>query len=205
MIFDISFFISLGLFFFAFTIHEFAHGWVALKLGDTTAKYSGRLTLNPLKHIDPLGTIIIPILLYISKSPFIFGWAKPVPINFMKLHSPKKDIIWVGLAGPMANIIIAVLIGIIFRLGLQLNSNLISILQTLGIVNLVLAVFNLIPIPPLDGSRVLMGLLPYNLARSYMQLEPFGMFILIGLLALGLLRIIIWPIINILALVIGLI
>ena len=205
MIFDISFFISLGLFFFAFTIHEFAHGWIALKLGDPTAKYSGRLTLNPLKHIDPLGTIIIPILLYLSKSPFIFGWAKPVPVNFSRLHSPKKDIIWVGLAGPVANIILAVLIGILFRSNLPLGGNLFSMLQTLGMVNLVLAVFNLIPIPPLDGSRVLAGLLPYNMARSYMQLEPFGMFILIAFLALGLLKAIIWPIIDILALVIGLI
>jgi Zn-dependent protease len=205
MIFDISFFISIGLFFIAFTVHEFAHGWVALKLGDPTAKYSGRLTLNPLKHIDPLGTIIVPILLYLSKSPFIFGWAKPVPVNFSRLNSPKRDIIWVGLAGPMANIIMALLIGLLFRSGLSIDYNLFSILQTLGILNLVLAVFNLIPIPPLDGSRVLTGLLPYNLARSYIQLEPFGMFILIALLALGLLRIIIWPIINSLAILIGLI
>ncbi len=202
---DFDFIISLGLFFFAFTIHEFSHGWVALKLGDPTAKYSGRLTLNPLKHIDPVGTIIIPILLYITKSPFIFGWAKPVPVNFLKLRNPKRDIIWVGLAGPLANIAMAVLIGIIFRLKLPLNDNLFSILQTLGVLNLVLAIFNLIPIPPLDGSRVLLGLLPPGLSRSYAQLEQIGMFIIIILLALGLLRLIIWPIITQLAILIGLI
>ncbi len=200
-----KFFISLGLFFFAFTIHEFAHGWVALKLGDPTAKQLGRLTLNPFKHIDPLGTIVIPILLYLSNSPFIFGWAKPVPINFYRLNKPKQDIIWVGLAGPMANIILAGLIGLIFRVGIIANTQIISILQALGILNLVLAVFNLIPIPPLDGSRVLTGLLPYDLARSYSRLEPFGMFILIALLAFGLLREVIWPLIAILATIMGLV
>ena len=197
--------ISISLFFFAFTIHEFAHGWVALKLGDPTAKYSGRLTLNPLKHIDPIGTVLIPVLLYITHSPFIFGWAKPVPINFLRLGNPKKDIIWVGLAGPMANIILAIIIGTIFRMNIAIDINLFVMLRTLGILNLVLAVFNLIPIPPLDGSRVLLGLLPNNLARSYARIEPFGMFILIGLLAFGLLRVIIWPIISLLAVIIGLI
>ena len=155
--------------------------------------------------MDPVGTIIIPVLLYITKSPFIFGWAKPVPVNFLRLRNPKRDIIWVGLAGPLANLAMAILIGIIFRLKLPLGDNLFSILQTLGILNLVLAIFNLIPVPPLDGSRVLMGLLPPGLSRSYAQLEQIGMFIIIILLALGLLRLIIWPIIAQLAVLIGLV
>lgn len=200
-----SFIISLSLFFFAFTIHEVSHGWIALKLGDPTAKFSGRLSLNPLRHIDPVGTIIIPILLHISNSPFIFGWAKPVPVNFFRLRNPKRDIIWVGLAGPLANIIVAVLIALIFRLNVPMNIGIFSILQNLGILNLVLAVFNLIPIPPLDGSRVLIGLLPSKLSRLYAQLEPFGIFIIIILLAFGLLRIVIWPIIINFAILIGLV
>lgn len=200
-----SFIISLSLFFFAFTIHEFSHGWMALKLGDPTAKYSGRLTLNPLSHIDPLGTIIIPILLYLSNSPFIFGWAKPVPVNFHMLKNPKRDILWVGLAGPLANIIMAIAIGTILRLNLVGNVEVFSVLQSLGIINLVLAIFNLIPVPPLDGSRVLLSLLPDNFAKSYAKLEPIGIFILIILLSLGLLRIIIWPIITNLAMLLGLI
>jgi Zn-dependent protease len=199
----ISLSLFLSSFFLALTIHEVAHGWIALKLGDPTAKISGRLTLNPLKHIDPLGTIIIPVLLYLFHSPIIFGSAKPVPVNFSRLRNPKRDIVLVGLAGPVANLILAVLIGIIFRLNLVKNSNLFSILQTIGLLNLALAVFNLIPIPPLDGSRVMLGLLPNRLAYRYAQLEPFGMYILIILLVFGLLQLIIWPIFATLALIIG--
>lgn len=184
---------SLILFFLAVVIHEFSHGWVAYKLGDPTAKYSGRLTLNPLAHIDPVGTIILPILLIISNSPVLFGWAKPVPVNFFGLRNPKKDMIWVGLAGPVANILLAIIISLIIKIRfLPLP---LEILQQFMILNLVLATFNLIPIPPLDGSRVAMGLLPSRLAYQYIKLEPFGFIIIIMLLYLGLFNLIIWPIV----------
>lgn len=164
--------------FFAVVIHECAHGWVALKLGDPTAKLAGRLTLNPLKHIDPVGTIIVPFLTHIFGG-FLVGWAKPVPVNFMNLNHPKRDMIWVALAGPAINVAIAVLAS----LARKLNP---SFFDTVIIINLMLAVFNLTPIPPLDGSRIVTGLLPNDLARSYVRLEPFGFIIIIILLQAGL-------------------
>ncbi|MDD5355042.1 MAG: site-2 protease family protein, partial [Candidatus Omnitrophica bacterium] len=166
---------SILLFFLAVVMHEFAHGWIAYKLGDPTAKYSGRLTLNPLAHIDPIGTIILPLFLIITNSPILFGWAKPVPVNFFRLNHPKKDMIWVGLAGPAANILVAIIISIIIKLRIAFMP--VPILQYFMSLNIVLAVFNLIPIPPLDGSRVKMGLLPPQLAYRYMQLEQFGFII----------------------------
>ncbi|MFC1753454.1 site-2 protease family protein [Thermoproteota archaeon] len=186
---------SLILFFLAVIIHECAHGWVALKLGDPTAKHSGRLTLNPLAHIDPVGTIILPLFLAISGSPFLFGWAKPVPVNFSGLNNPKKDMMWVGLAGPAANILLAIIVSLFIKLEITILP--LQYLETFLIVNLVLAVFNLMPIPPLDGSRVLVGLLPPKAAFQYLKLERFGFLIIFGLLFLGIFDYFVWPIVII--------
>jgi len=186
---------SLVLFFLAVVIHEFAHGWMAYKLGDPTAKHSGRLTLNPLAHIDPIGTIALPLFLVATGSPFLFGWAKPVPVNFLGLRDPKKGMVWVGLAGPCANILLAIVISFIIKLRIVLLP--LELLQYFMVLNLVLATFNLIPIPPLDGSRVVMGLLPAKLSYKYMQLERFGFIIIVALLYLGLFQFLVWPIVAI--------
>lgn len=190
-----GFIISLIIFFFAVIIHEISHGLVAYKLGDPTAKYSGRLTLNPFVHIDPIGTIILPIVLILMNSPVIFGWAKPVPVNFWNLKNPQRDMIWVGLAGPLANILLGLLLILALKSPFATNIFLSDILKTAIIINLVLAIFNLIPIPPLDGSRVLMGLLPRETAIGYSMLEPFGFLIVFMLLFFGLFERIIWPIV----------
>ncbi|MFC2149853.1 site-2 protease family protein [Candidatus Auribacterota bacterium] len=158
---------TIIIFLFAITIHEFAHGWVAHMRGDSTAMASGRLTLNPLAHIDIFGTVILPVMLMISGAP-PFGYAKPVPVNFGNLRNPKKDMIWVGLAGPGANIIAAVTIGLVLKLaGISPLSVAGNILFYGMIINLYLAVFNLLPVPPLDGSRVVTGLLPLKQAIAY--------------------------------------
>ena len=181
---------------FAITVHETAHGWVASKLGDHTARMMGRLTLNPIKHIDPVGTILVPALLYLSSAGFLFGWAKPVPINFSALRSPKKDMLWVALAGPGVNLLMAIGWLIIVAIANTLNIPFLEFMGGAGIfVNLLLAIFNLLPIPPLDGGRVISSLLPGRLAYQYDQLEPYGLFILVGLLFLGVFQNIIWPII----------
>ena len=181
---------------FAITVHETAHGWVASKLGDHTARMMGRLTLNPIKHIDPVGTILVPALLYLSSAGFLFGWAKPVPINFSALRSPKKDMLWVALAGPGVNLLMAIGWLIIVAIANTLNIPFLVLMGGAGIfVNLLLAIFNLLPIPPLDGGRVISSLLPGRLAYQYDQLEPYGLFILVGLLFLGVFQNIIWPII----------
>jgi Zn-dependent protease len=200
----VSLIISIPIFIFAMVIHEVAHGWVAYKLGDPTAKYSGRLTLNPISHIDPLGTILLPILLIMMNSPVVFGWAKPVPINFLGLRNPKRDIMTVGLAGPMANIIFAFILAAVFRLFPVLHAPVISdIFFGSILVNLVLAAFNLIPIPPLDGSRILFGLLPRDLAAKYMSIERYGFIILYILIWMGFLDNFVNPLVVILARIIG--
>ncbi len=182
---------------FAITLHEAAHGWIAGKFGDHTAKMMGRVTLNPVKHIDPVGTIIVPLALLIMSTGFIFGWAKPVPINFNALRSPKSGMIWVALAGPGANFIMA--IGWLFVAILSFNNNIPIMLKMAGagiFINILLAVFNLLPIPPLDGSRVISALLPNPLAYKYNQLERFGFVILIGLMFVGGFSYIVWPIVG---------
>ena len=178
------------------TIHEVAHGWVASKLGDTTAKMMGRLTLNPLKHIDPVGTILIPGLLLLLQSGFIFGYAKPVPINWRNLRQPKRDMAIVAGAGPMANLLMAMVWALLVRAGLLMGETGIALVYmgVAGIfINTVLMVLNLLPLPPLDGGRVMTSLLPGPLAYRFSRIEPFGFMILIALLITGVLGKILLP------------
>ena len=196
--------LNLCIFFFAVIIHEYAHGWVAWKLGDSTARFMGRLTLNPLAHIDPIGTIFLPLILLITHSPVLFGWAKPVPVDFFNLKNPKQGMIWVGLAGPVANILFAIALSLLLKIPLLLASYLaVSVVTTAIIANLVLAVFNLLPIPPLDGSRVMMGLLPYNLSVEYAKIEPYGFIIIFALLWMNAINTVIWPVVISLARLLG--
>jgi len=173
---------------FAITIHEFAHGLVAYKLGDPTAKYMGRLTLNPIAHIDPFGTIILPLLLTLAHIPPI-GWAKPVPVDFMSLKNPKRDMLWVGLAGPFANFLIAIALSVVIKLFPMLAHTIIGQIIFFGIIiNMILALFNLIPIPPLDGSRIVSALLPYQYVAPYNKIQPYGFLVIVILLWTGVLR-----------------
>ncbi len=187
---------------FAITIHEVAHGWVALKFGDRTAQMMGRLTLNPIKHIDPLGTIIIPGILLMTGG-FIFGWAKPVPVTYQNLRQPKSDMAWVALAGPASNFIMAVLWAVIAKIGLIMYSSGVSMAEPMiymavaGImINTMLMTLNLLPLPPLDGGRILVSLLPGPLAWQVGRIEPYGFFILVGLLYFGILSMVLWPLIG---------
>ena len=188
---------------FAVTVHEVAHGFVASRRGDCTAKMLGRLTLNPLKHIDLVGTVLLPLaLLFLSAGHFTFGYAKPVPVNERNLKNPRWDSAWVSLAGPVANFIMAFLWAALIVLGQQVQSNnpwVADILMSMGMagvqINVVLAVLNLIPIPPLDGSRVLAAFLSTKAAWGYLRFERYGFILLIILLATGLLGRILWPVV----------
>lgn len=189
---------------FAITVHEVAHGWMALRLGDHTAQKMGRLTLNPVHHIDPVGTVLIPGILLLFGG-VIFGWAKPVPVSWDKLGHPKRDMAIVALAGPMANLMMAILWALISRLGITLIPDLPTLgvpLAYMGIagifINAILMMLNLIPLPPLDGGRILVGLLPGPLAYKVSRIEPYGFFILLGLLFTGALGYILWPLVDIL-------
>jgi Zn-dependent protease len=185
--------ISFSLLVIAMTVHEFAHGWIAFKLGDKTAKYSGRLTLNPLAHIDPVWTILIPLMLFLgSKGQFVFGAAKPVPVDYTQLNNPKRDMIWIALSGPLANIIFAVLISLLLRFMPQ-NTLPAALLANLAVMNIVLGVFNLIPIPPLDGSKIVLGILPSKIAIKYALLEQYSFIILIILVWSGAIGSFLWP------------
>ena len=172
----------------AITFHEAAHGFVAHRLGDNTAWQLGRVSFNPLKHIDPFGTLLLPAILLLSHSPFLFGYAKPVPVNFRALRHPRLDMVWVALAGPATNIALALVAAAALRLlGFAPESAAQWIFDNLKnalLINVVLAVFNMLPIPPLDGGRVAVGLLPNALAIPLSRLEPYGMLILIGFLIL---------------------
>ena len=174
---------------FAITLHEAAHGYVAKHFGDNTAWALGRVTLNPIKHIDPVGTILMPLVLYIATSgAFLFGYAKPVPVHFGKLRHPKRDMIWVALAGPGANLAQALLWGIAFYLleGAGLSEPFfIKMCQAGMLVNVVMFVFNLFPLPPLDGGRILVGLLPYKPAMLLSRIEPWGFFVVMALVLAG--------------------
>ena len=178
---------------FAITVHEVAHGWVANRLGDPTAKMMGRLTLNPIKHIDLIGTLLVPGVLVLLGG-FIFGWAKPVPVTWENLRKPKRDVALVALAGPGANLLMVVLWAIFLKVGLILGASgspLATPMVLMGdagiIINIILMVLNLLPIPPLDGGRVLVSMLPASLAWKVSKIEPYGLFIILGLMFIGVL------------------
>lgn len=184
---------------FAITVHEVAHGWVARRMGDRTAEMLGRLTLNPIKHIDPVGTILVPAILLIAGG-FIFGWAKPVPVDPRNMRHPKRDMAIVAAAGPLSNLAMAVIWALIAKLALTMAPILpwvsvpLVMMGKIGLfLNLILMVLNLLPLPPLDGGRVLTGFLPDPLAMKFAQIEPYGMFILVGLMITGYLGKIIAP------------
>lgn len=215
----ISLVIQLFVLLFAITIHEAAHGWMASKFGDDTARSLGRVTLNPVAHIDPIGTVLLPILLVIMRAP-VFGWAKPVPVNPFNLRNPRRDNLWISAAGPMANILVASfsLIAIVLikssspgaseflysflsgrgglSSGIHPLGGLVVIFFFSALINSYLLVFNLIPVPPLDGSGVLMGLLSEESAQKYDRLRPYGFLIILGLIYLGVLNVIIRPVQN---------
>lgn len=183
---------------FAITVHEVAHGWVASKLGDPTAKLLGRLTLNPFRHVDLIGTILVPGVLLLLGTGFVFGWAKPVPVNYHNLHKPRRDMALVAAAGPVSNFLMALLWAIIAKIGIYVGPDNIGFwLAYMGaagiIINLMLMVLNFIPLPPLDGSRIVTSFLSPKAAYTYNKLERWGFFILLLLLALGVLAYLIVP------------
>ncbi len=188
----LSYIIPIVILIFSAVIHEYMHGWMANRLGDPTARHSGRLTLNPLAHLDLFGSIILPLLLVVTGSPFVFGYAKPVPYNPLNLRDKKWGPPKVALAGPFSNLVLAVVFGLMLRFitGVEsptdTQSTLGMILAYIVIINLVLMVFNLVPIPPLDGSKIIIPFLPEHLKESYMRLEPFGFPLVILFLILGL-------------------
>jgi Zn-dependent protease len=185
----------------AIVFHEVAHGWVACKLGDPTAARLGRLTLNPLAHIDIFGSILVPLMLIVANSPFVFGYAKPVPVNYANLRNPKRDMIGVAAAGPVMNLLLALGCTVLWKSlaplrgaeGFSFLAPIVLMAQSGILINIALAVFNAFPLPPLDGGRVLVGLLPGALSRKVARVEPFGFIILIVLLMTGTLDRIIAP------------
>jgi len=199
---------------FAITLHEAAHGYVAKYFGDMTAYMEGRVSLNPLRHIDPFGTVALPlILLGLTKlvgGGIIFGWAKPVPVNFANLRHPKRDMLWVAAAGPLSNFVMALIWALLVKIGLSLPENYfalpLALMGAAGVFfNIIIMVLNLVPLPPLDGGRILVSLLPRRVAWRVARIEPYGFLILILLLFTGVLGTMLWPAIGVLmALVAGL-
>ena len=190
---------------FAITLHEAAHGYVARFFGDMTAAIQGRITANPLKHIDPVGTILVPLVILLTSKllgggAILFGWAKPVPVNFAHLRRPKQDMLWVAAAGPGMNFVMAVFWALMIQMGHALANNFSVPLMLMGaagvFINVILMALNLIPLPPLDGGRIAVSLLPMKQAISFSKIEPYGFFILLGLLFSGILGIIMWPLIS---------
>jgi Zn-dependent protease len=191
---------------FAITLHEAAHGYVAKHFGDLTAYAEGRVSLNPLRHIDPFGTVALPlILLALSKlfggGGILFGWAKPVPVNFSNLRHPKRDMLWVAAAGPASNLLMALLWALMVKIGLSVPGSYfalpLALMGAAGVfVNVIFMVLNLLPLPPLDGGRILVSLLPHRLAHMVSRIEPYGFVILIVLLFTGALGVVMWPMIG---------
>ncbi len=192
---------------FAITLHEAAHGYVARYFGDMTAAAAGRITANPIKHIDPVGTILVPLLILVASKllgggALLFGWAKPVPVNFGNLRRPKQDMLWVAAAGPGVNFVMAVFWALMIQVGHALGSGFASaplmLMGAAGVfINVILMALNLIPLPPLDGGRIAVSLLPVRQAIQYSRIEPYGLFILLGLLFTGILGYVLWPLISI--------
>ena len=192
---------------FAITLHEAAHGYVAKHFGDLTAFAEGRVSLNPLRHIDPIGTVALPLVLLAISNLFggggiLFGWAKPVPVNFANLRHPKRDMLWVAAAGPFSNLLMALFWGLMVKIGLASPGNFyalpLALMGAAGVFfNVIIMVLNLLPLPPLDGGRILVSLLPRRLANNIARIEPYGFIILIVLLFTGALGIIMWPLIGI--------
>ncbi|MFN3751804.1 MAG: site-2 protease family protein [Thiobacillus sp.] len=192
---------------FAITLHEAAHGYVARYFGDMTAAAQGRITANPVKHIDPVGTILVPLVILLTSKllgggTILFGWAKPVPVNFANLRRPKQDMLWVAAAGPGMNLVMAVFWALMIQAGHALGSGFASaplmLMGAAGVfINVILMALNLIPLPPLDGGRIAVSLLPMRQAIQFSRIEPYGLFILLGLLFTGVLGIILWPLISI--------
>lgn len=181
-------------------MHEAAHGYVARYFGDMTAYSQGRISLNPIRHIDPIGTIVVPLVTFLLAG-ILFGWAKPVPVNFSNLRHPKQDMLWVAAAGPASNLIMALFWALIIKVATLMSGSYFALpLHEMGkagvMVNVVVMVLNLLPVPPLDGGRIAVSLLPNHAAYRFAQLEPYGMIILVVLLATHVLDYILWPIIN---------
>ena len=188
----------------AITVHEVAHGYIAMKKGDYTAQMLGRITLNPVRHIDPVGTVLFPLMLALSGTGFIFGWAKPVPINSFNFRNPKKDMVYVSLAGPASNLLLALAFAMALKImlwfpgdaairGSAILAPLFAMIWAGMRISIILGVFNILPIHPLDGSHIMEGLLPPDMSRSYSRLAPYGWMILIGLMITGLLWRILGP------------
>lgn len=192
---------------FAITLHEAAHGYVARHFGDMTAYLEGRVSLNPLRHIDPVGTVALPLILLALTKLFgggiVFGWAKPVPVNFANLRHPKRDMLWVAAAGPLSNLAMALVWALVLKLGLSMPGSYfalpLALMGAAGVFfNIIIMVLNLVPLPPLDGGRILVSLLPHRLAWRVARIEPYGFLILIVLLLTGVLGAMLWPAIGVL-------
>ncbi len=193
----------------AVSLHEAAHAWMADRKGDATARLLGRLTFNPFKHIDPVGTLLVPAIM-ITFTGYAFGWAKPVPVDTRNFKNPKKDMVWVALAGPVSNFIMALIWAVILSLSVTFHDSRSSLslfllyMPIAGItINVILGVLNLLPVPPLDGGRIMAGLLPGRASMQYSKIEPYGLFIIIGLMLTGLLSYIIFPVISVFLLVLS--